>query len=439
MGRTSSTARKKKAPALRCALCSAELIICETQPGFWLHPESEKCSVWIADADGISVDDDYEVSEDGVVYQRALDGDVASASELDGGAAAAESVSPGEALLEAQLRASAGLADSDGSVDPLMFTDSYFTAGAGTPAPIDRKNPTFVVDIEALIENPYTSSEYALVEIFAAAGVPRLGGASGTRGWSAISTFQKCPYLYRRRYRDSVRGIVDRTPKMPALEIGTLIHVFVAVGYMGMIDPNYPLTQTQIRDELFAKMVNPEHVNEAWRVVSGYWAYYQHDGWKPLAIEHLVIDPKTGDSCRIDVVVELEEPLPGFPVGVYYVDHKSAARFDQATLEGWPNDGEIIGLVDIGERIKLNKLFGNKPFQGVIINILGKQKDLQFERKLVMPSKALVKDHRKSLKIWNAAIETANALDSYPRARAACVQRYGYLCDEFDHCVQRED
>lgn len=425
MSRTTSTSRKRKsdpAPTLACILCKAPLVQDTQVAGFWLHPDDLHCTVRITDSDGVSVDDRYERDpSDGVIYELVAgdDGDATTAENASG---FITEVSPGEALLMKQLEATAAIQ----SVDPLAFTGKA-----------RRANPGFVIDIESMMTSPFTSAEWALAEIFEAAGVPRLGGASGGRGWSAISTFQKCPYLYRRRYMDTERGILDHVPKSPALEIGTLVHVLLAVTSAGKIDPSYPLTATSVRDQLLAKMVNPEDVNEAWRVVTGYWAYYPRDKFVPLAVEHLVVDPKTGDSCRLDEIWWLDEPEPGFQAGVFIVDHKTAARFDNATLEGWPNDGEIVGLCDLWDRTKMAKRFGQ--LQGVIINILGKQKELQFERRLVRPSRALIKDHRKSLQIWNASIDMAKALGSFPRARAACVQRYGYLCDEFEHCVQRED
>jgi len=379
---------RKKKPT--CVLCGAKLLS-TINAGVLAHAPSEVCSVRVTDTDGLSIDEAYEI-EDGVLY---------------------------ELLVE------------DASFISPLSTDPQLIAATGVLA--KSLQGDFAVSFEDF--NPYVSAEFALAAIFDEAGVPRLGGASGARGWSSISTFQKCPYLWKRRYLDSRRGLLDKSPKPPALEIGTLVHTFVAIGLSGKIDVNYPLIQTRVRDELLARLVNPEHVAEAWRVTSGYWAYYQRDEWQPLAVEHLLVDPKTKQSCRIDSIMWLEKPIPGCAAGTWLFDLKTAARFDQATKEGWFNDGEIIGLFDLYERTKAHKRFG--PLQGIVVDIAGKQKDLLFHRTYVHPSRALVKDHRKSLQVWSAAIDTATAIGSFPRARAACVGRYGYLCDEFEHCTQR--
>jgi hypothetical protein len=362
----------------RCVLCSSTLAYSAVE-GILLHPESTLCAVALTDLDGLSIDDAYELDA-GVIY-----------------------------VLNAEP----------------------------TPPPMIEIVPGF--DLSEVIgrtdESPYTSVEWALEQIFADAGVPRLGGASGDRGWSSISTYQKCPYYWKRRYIDTRRGVIDRTPKPPALEIGSTIHTFLAVGYMQMIDPEYPLTQISIRDAMIKMMVTPDVISESWRVTSAYWPYYAHDTeWRPLAVEHHLVDPKTKQSCRIDLIMERTEVGPGLPVGTYAWDHKSAARFDYATLNGWKNDGEIVGIADIYQRTKASKRFGE--LVGMCVNILGKQQTPNFHRSWVWPSKALIKDHRKTLAIWSSAIDMSRATGSFPRARAGCVGKYGFLCDEFDHCSQ---
>jgi hypothetical protein len=105
-------------------------------------------------------------------------------------------------------------------------------------------------------------------------------------------------------------------------------------------------------------------------------------------------------------------------------------------LNGWKNDGEIIGLVDLYERIHMWRRFG--PLQGVCVNLLGKQQVPQFERTYIFPSKRLVRDHRRGLQVWSAMLDLAKASDHFPRARAACITRYGGLCDHYDHCAQED-
>lgn len=355
------------------------------------------CSVRLTDKDGVSIDDTHEFGDDGVIYEKAW---VITAPS------------------DAETVALEAIAEMDISIDALIGDPSDFT-------------------INITDDTPYMSAEAALARIFDAVKLPRLGGASGTRGWSSFSTFQKCPHLWKVRYLDSSEGLVSERPKSPALEIGTIIHAYLAITRARAIDPQYPLDAEAAHDQMLEMLVTPEHVHEGWRVVNAYWANYRDDRWEPLAVEHLLVDPKTGQSCRFDAVMWLPEALPGLPAGTYLWDDKSASRFDYATLNGWKNDGEIIGLQDLYERTKAHKRFGE--LQGIVVNILGKQKVPNFHRAYINPSRGLIKDHRKSLQIWSAAIETACATGVFPRARAACVGRYGYLCDEFDRCTQEQN
>lgn len=329
------------------------------------------CTVKLIAADGLCLDEFYEL-EDGVVYQLSTEVDEPARTIPD----------PGEQLLISLM-------------------------------------------------GSWTNAEDALAEIFKAANLPRLGGASGLRGWSSISTYQLCPYRWRmsylvRRAKGAPRGI-DPT----SLQIGTLIHTFLAVHYTRMINPTYPLTLQELREACYRYKINPDYVTETWRVITAYFANYEDDYLQPLAIEHRVEDPRHGESCRYDLIARVNEARPGIVPGVYVVEHKSASRFDDATLDGWRNDGEVIGQIDLWDRIKLEKLFG--PLQGVLVNILGKQKECKFHRTVVAPQSWQIRDHRKALHVWGARIEEAKATGVFPRSRAACVGRYG-KCTYFDHC-----
>lgn len=275
-------------------------------------------------------------------------------------------------------------------------------------------------------------------EIFDSFRVPRLGGQSSGRGWSAISTFQKCPYLYRLKYLDNKRPFLVRT-ESPALAVGTLLHTFLALYYTRMINPTYPITPQLMADRLHAK-ANPKLVEEGWRLFRAYAVYYQHDNLLPLAVEYDLKDPRNGDSCRYDLIVFAPEDEPGSGTrrdgllpGTYEVEHKSASRFDHATLNGWPNDGEVIGQIALWDRLHLDKRFG--PLVGAIVNIVGKQKEPQFHRTVVSRADWLTQQHNADLRAWNARIDLARASGDWPRARASCVHRYG-TCDFFDHCAE---
>lgn len=309
----------------------------------------------------------------------------------------------------------------------VRFTDAWGVAiepvaPAVTPAafePIDITFFPFVDDV--------------LAEIFEAAGVPRLGGVSSGRGWSSFQNFQRCPYLWHRRY------VLKAPPvflvESPSLAIGSLIHTFLAVHYVRMIDAQYPLTPEEIYEQARRK-ANPKFVEEGWRVFAGYRLFYQNEAIQPLAIEHDLKDPRSGESCRYDLVAYYSESLVGRPAGTYIVEHKSASRFDEATLDGWGNDGEVIGEVALWKRLGLDYRFGR--LRGVIVNLLGKQKTPQYHRTWVAPESWQIDGHLDDLRRWEGLIQLSRSTGSFPRARAGCIGRYG-KCDYWDHCLTKED
>ena len=287
------------------------------------------------------------------------------------------------------------------------------------PEPIEFKTYPFVDEV--------------LAEIFAKADLPRLGGQSTGRGWSSISTFQRCPHLWKQKYLKEKKPWV--LIESPSLAIGTLIHVFLAVHYSRMADPEYFLTPEVIYDacKLYA---NPEFVEEAWRVFTAYRMYYSLEAIQPLAIEYDLKDPRTGESCRFDLIAFFSETVAGRAAGTYVIEHKSASRFDSDTLEGWVNDGEVIGQVALWKRLGLDLRFGK--LQGVIVNLLGKHKVPQFHRTLVAPESWQIDGHLDDLRRWEGLINLSKSTNSFPRSRGGCINRYG-RCGWFDQCATGEE
>jgi intein/homing endonuclease len=181
------------------------------------------------------------------------------------------------------------------------------TAGrtVSEPEPIDMMFFPFVDEV--------------LGEMFASYGLPRLGGASSGQGWSSVSTFQRCPYAWYRKYTLKAKATFLVEP--PALAIGSLVHTYLAVYYQRMIDPAYPLTPEMVRDHARG-YANPEFVNEAWRVFAFYQLYYSKEVIQPLAVEYDLKDPRTGSSCRYDLVAFFPEAVMGRPAGTYVIEHK---------------------------------------------------------------------------------------------------------------------
>ncbi len=289
--------------------------------------------------------------------------------------------------------------------------------------PADEPPEDFEIQIFPFVED-------VLVEIFEARSLKRLGGVSSGRGWSSISVYQRCPYAFKRRYLEPFQDRPFIITEPAARAIGTLIHVFLAVYYTRMIDQSYPLTPQVVRDELLLK-ANPDLVHEGWRVFTAYALYRQNDIIQPLAIEYDLRDPRTGESCRYDLIAFLPENQGELLAGTYVYEHKSTDRFDDNSLNGWSNDGECLGQVMLWERLGLDNRFG--PLKGLIVNLLGKQKECKFHRTLVAPQSWQTKQHKNDLKRWEGLIQLSTSMNQFPRSRGNCINRFG-KCDYYDFC-----
>lgn len=309
----------------------------------------------------------------------------------------------------------------------VRFTDAW---GVPIAEPKAVKEPE---GFEPIDIRTYPSVEDVLNELFAKAGVPRLGGISTGHGWSFYSTFMRCPYAWNRRYRLQLKPSL--LIEAPSLAIGTLIHTFLASYYALMIEPTYELTPRVIYD-VTKQFANPVFVEEAWRVFTAYQLFYSLEVIQPLAIEHDLKDPRTGESCRYDLVAFFPESIAGRPPGTYIVEHKSTSRFDSDTLDGWVNDGEVIGQVALWKQLGLDLRFGK--LQGVIVNLLGKHKVPQFHRTVVGPDSWQIDAHLNDLRRWEGLIQLSISTESFPRARQGCISRYG-RCQWFDHCAHGEE
>lgn len=304
------------------------------------------------------------------------------------------------------------------------------------PTPVQGDRRAAAIENCEIVLNRWPLVDDVLSEFFAEYGLARLGGASSGRGWTSFSTFQKCPYLWKTRYVNE-HGSGYRPEiviENPNIAIGSLVHVFLALHYAQMIEghPYAGLTPDLIYAYALARAQVP-FVVEAWRVFTGYRLYYGMERIEPLAVEHNLINPITQESCRFDLVAFFPEDQPMLPAGTYVLEHKTAGRFDKATLEGWPNDGEVIGQIMLWDQLGLKHRFG--PLRGVIVNILGKQpKELKFHRTLVGPNSWQIEQHKQDLARWEGLIQLSRATNNFPRARQSCVGRYG-MCDLFDHCA----
>lgn len=241
------------------------------------------------------------------------------------------------------------------------------------------------------------------------------------------STMQRCWYLYKQKYV----GEASRVRPSKALEVGGFLHTLLAVYYSGLIEQSYPLSPEALYEEVMNLGANPERIAEGYRLYEAYVTRYSVDWIVPLAVELFAEDPETGNTCRYDGIVEVVDPPVGITPGIYVLEHKTSARFDGQALDGWRNDGEVIGQMMIWEKANLEQRFGR--CQGVIVNMIGKQKQPQFERIIVPLQSWQLEAHENDLRYWRAVEAMNRATNTWPRSRANCITKYGF-CDFYDHC-----
>lgn len=278
---------------------------------------------------------------------------------------------------------------------------------------------------------PGRTLDKALAEIFTSRGLERLGGRSA-RGWSSRATLQRCPYLYQQTY-------VERAPRggsSMALETGIAFHTFLAGHYQAMMASDFPLPPEVLRDELLASGCPPEPVMGAWRLYEGYACRYEEDYLAPLAIEQPGRYAAPGaaqvDTCRWDLIAQIEHAQPGLVPGTYIVEHKTSSQMTSTNLDAWKADGEIIGQVWIYLRGGYEEAWG--PLRGVIMNVIGKQATPRFERMVIPPQVWQIDQHEGDLRSWDLLENLYRTTGLWPRSRANCVGRYG-PCALFDHCA----
>ena len=256
--------------------------------------------------------------------------------------------------------------------------------------------------------------------------LPVVSGGSG-KGWSMWSTLERCPRAFYNKY-------IAEIPRddSSALGVGGLVHALLAFWYSD--GERTPFDPVAFKTALLERNVNPESVYEAYRLFDAYCSYYEEDYLTPLATEYTAKDPKTGNTCRYDMIAELHDPLPvGLTPGIYIVEHKTTAKsFTWEVREGWDLDGEILGEIALWERAGLDKIFGK--LQGLIVNVIGKQKQPEFHRAFVWPQEKAAQRHLAVLSHLEVLRKGYVKKGSWPMYFQGCITRYG-KCDYYQHCL----
>lgn len=152
--------------------------------------------------------------------------------------------------------------------------------------------------------------------LFSDLGLEYPGGASKGRGWSSQQTLQTCPHLFKRTYVDGVRG------GSKAMDVGSMVHLALAVRHLRMMDPAYPLTTAMLFEHMLARTdSHGKEILEARRLMDAYEFNYENDYYdRIISVEESYTSP-TGDSCRWDYIAEVNASSGLFP-GIYVSDAK---------------------------------------------------------------------------------------------------------------------
>lgn len=251
------------------------------------------------------------------------------------------------------------------------------------------------------------------------------------RGWSYFSAIERCPRLYYEKYVAKPKKGEEQVPEQlrDGRDVGSVGHALLSLAY----STEGP-TPMELHLWLQAQNANPEVIWEAWRLLEAYYSNYQNDYLWPIAPEVTAADPKTGRSCRYDLIAEVKGTVDDGVApreGIWIVEHKFLAQFSEANLTGWDLDGELLGQAMVWKRAKLDKKYGK--LRGIMVNIVGKQKVPQFSRYLVSIDTMPWKRHEKMLEHDEKDIERYKKEKFWPMRLANCIGRFG-KCDFFEKC-----
>lgn len=266
----------------------------------------------------------------------------------------------------------------------------------------------------------------AIAEVFAAAGVPTLGGASAD-GWSKLADLQRCPYRYHLLHE---RKIALPGPMASALEVGGLYHAALACHYVRLMPPGYPghhpATPAPMDFLDAVEKLGPElsSVAMARRLIWGYLEHWPLDDVQPVAVE-MPAGIEGVHTCRYDMIGWYDDEL-------WIFEHKTATRETEELMDAWFLDGEILGEM-YGWRLSgLEHVFGK--LAGVVVNIAFKNNPPRYRRLKVVVPEAVLRAYIRDRAHFNNERRRHHASGYWPRKLQGCLSRYGDVCGFFSHC-----
>jgi len=256
------------------------------------------------------------------------------------------------------------------------------------------------------------------------------------RGWHRVASILTCPRLSRLE-------IAGALPPLESVYLirGSLLHVGLAHYYQRQKavaanqDPDEWYTPEQAVLKL-AEQEGAEWQLEVDLVLAGlasYLRYWSQDDWIPLEIEYelrariphpVVKDERFLFTQRADLIVEDGEGR------VWIVDHKTASRINQGSLDQYILSGQMVGYQHFGRAI-----YGDR-FAGVILNRIKIYEPHEFDRRAVPPAPVATAGFVNTLK-WAEYLDYTIPLDPEQAPMAtrvsACYGKYG-KCSAFDRC-----
>jgi hypothetical protein len=348
----------------------------------------------------------------------------------------------------------------------------------GTPIEAGDFTLDMPLDFEARLCQPI---EAAIELVCNELDLPLIGGPSG-KGWSRVSTAQRCPRLFSIEHVIGA-GQEARNPAAP-LQIGALYHFLQALYYAAGLGPcalsdkgliaeaaighrrgkrpkffEVPPNAADEALKLLKEMSTPleadlqatvegteksprpsaKIVAEAERCFDAHTQYYGegNEDVIPLAIEWWANNDPLDYTCRYDIIARLGEQDPlcsdALPPGsVVVFERKTAAYLSEMAQSGWFLDGEILGELLNWQPSGCEALFG--PLAAVVVDIVTKAKKQQFLRVVVPPTTPAVANHGKWIRYMQAEMHRWEATGVYPQYFTQCFDKWG-KCGAFDLCA----
>lgn len=218
-------------------------------------------------------------------------------------------------------------------------------------------------------------------------------------GWSSVSTYQICPYLFQHK----ARAESYFTSAGFSREVGNLVHWLMELRYeSGKI---LSVDTWGIKQALLELNTSASVIEEGIRVFEAYQSHYGPYGeneryLRPLGVETEIMAESLKKTFRLDLYARFTDH-PTLPDGVYFIDHKTVSAYTDQWMRQWAKDGQVL----TGHHAALYGAIPITDYRGIIINGVGKQKKTpKFERVFCEPDPDKLAMFLEEVQLWDAQI-----------------------------------